>query len=157
VSLLPVNMLIAVAWAAAAGDFSTITLGVGFAAGFLALYAFEGLPGDIGYHRRVLAALGLTAYFIYDLVKSSVEVAGAVLSPARRQRSQFVIMPLDVRSEFGIMLTANLISLTPGTLSVDVAADRRTLLIHAMFADDPAGVVKGLKDGIERRVLEVTE
>jgi multicomponent Na+:H+ antiporter subunit E len=157
VSLLPVNMLIAVAWAAAAGDFSSATLAVGFAAGFVALYAFEEMQGDRGYHRRVLAALGLTGYFIYDLVKSSVQVAGAVLSPARRQRSRFVVMPLDVRSEFGIMLTANLISLTPGTLSVDVAADRRSLLIHAMFADDPEGAVRGLKDGIERRVLEVTE
>jgi multicomponent Na+:H+ antiporter subunit E len=150
-------MLIAVAWGAAAGDFSSTTLGVGFAAGFLALYAFDAGERGTAYHRRVLATLGLTAYFIYDLVKSSVQVAGAVLSPARRQRARFVVMPLDVRSEFGIMLTANLISLTPGTLSVDVAADRRTLLIHAMFADDPAAVVKGLKDGIERRVLEVTE
>jgi multicomponent Na+:H+ antiporter subunit E len=157
VSLLPVNMLIAVAWAAAAGDFSSASLGLGFAAGFLALYAFSGMQGDDRYHRRVLAALGLTSYFVYDLVKSSAQVAAAVLSPARRQRSRFVTMPLDVRSEFGIMLTANLISLTPGTLSVDVAEDRRSLLIHAMFADDPEGVVRGLKDGIERRVLGVTE
>lgn len=158
-NLLPMNVLIAFAWAAASGDFSTGTLAVGFAAGFFCLHAFGELQARYGddYSRRVFAALGLAAYFAYDLVKSCVQVAVAVLMPSRLQRSRFVTMPLDVKSDLGIMLTANLITLTPGTLSVDVSDDRASLLVHAMFADDPDAVVKGLKDGIERRVMAVTE
>jgi multicomponent Na+:H+ antiporter subunit E len=62
-----------------------------------------------------------------------------------------------VQSDFEILLVTNLISLTPGTLSLDVTPDRKTLIVHAMFADDPEGLVRELKDGMERMVKEVFE
>ena len=52
-----------------------------------------------------------------------------------------IIMPLDVKTDAGILLVANLISLTPGTLSLDVSEDRKNLKIHAMFADDPEELI----------------
>jgi multicomponent Na+:H+ antiporter subunit E len=66
-------------------------------------------------------------------------------------------MPLDVQSDLEILLVTNLISLTPGTLSLDVTPDRKTLIVHAMFADDPEALVKELKNGMERMVKEVFE
>jgi multicomponent Na+:H+ antiporter subunit E len=154
-ALLPVNLLIALAWATVSGVFSAANLFVGFVAGFLSLAAFSEFYGDARYHRRVFATLGLALYFLWDLISSTWTVALAVLFRHHLGRSRFVEMPLDVQSDFGIMLTANLISLTPGTLSVDVGEDRKSLLIHAMFADDPEDVVAGLKHGLERRVIEV--
>jgi len=68
-----------------------------------------------------------------------------------------VEVPLDVRSDAEILLVTNLISLTPGTLSVDVSEDRRTLLVHAMFADDEEQLVADLKGGMERMVREAFE
>jgi multicomponent Na+:H+ antiporter subunit E len=62
---------------------------------------------------------------------------------------------MTVQSDAAIMLLANLISLTPGTLSVDVSPDRRSLLIHAMFADDEQAVIDSIKTGVERRILEL--
>jgi multicomponent Na+:H+ antiporter subunit E len=56
-----------------------------------------------------------------------------------------------------ILLVTNLISLTPGTLSLDVTDDRSTLYIHAMFADDPDEIRRQIKDGMERWVIEATE
>ena len=66
-------------------------------------------------------------------------------------------MPLDVKSDTGILLVTNLISLTPGTLSIDVSDDRSTLTLHAMFASDPDAVCKQLKDGMERWVIDAVE
>ena len=66
-------------------------------------------------------------------------------------------MPLDVKSDAGILLVANLIALTPGTLSLDLSRDRRTLYVHAMFIDDPDALRRELKQGMERRVIEVVE
>ncbi|MEM6465820.1 MAG: Na+/H+ antiporter subunit E, partial [Pseudomonadota bacterium] len=57
----------------------------------------------------------------------------------------------------GILLVTNLISLTPGTLSIDVSEDRKTLKIHAMFADDPEAVCATLKSGMERWVIDALE
>lgn len=152
--MLPLNLMIALVWAAAAGDFTFANLALGFAGGFVALWAFNGVFGP-GYHRRFFSSVALILYFFYDLTMSSLQVAGAVLRPSRAAHPRFVRMPLDVESDLGVMLTANLITLTPGTLSVDVSEDRRELLIHAMFGEDPEEVVASCKHGIERRVRRV--
>jgi multicomponent Na+:H+ antiporter subunit E len=149
-----VNLLIMLGWALVTGDFSSGNLVGGFAVGFAALWIAGGLFGAERYHARLVGAVGLFVYFLYDLVVSSLIVAWDVLTPRLRAQPCFVEMPLDARTDLEIMLTANLISLTPGTLSVDVSPDRRTLLVHAMFARDPSAVVAHLKGGIERRVLE---
>jgi multicomponent Na+:H+ antiporter subunit E len=153
--LLPSNLLIAVAWATVAGDFSAPNLIIGFVAGYIALYAFGEFYGGSRYHARMRAGFALALYFLWDLTKSCVQVAWAVLRQHHRGRSRFVRMKLDVESDFGAMLTANLITLTPGTLTVDMDEEKRELLIHAMFADDPEAVAQDLKDNIERRVIEV--
>jgi multicomponent Na+:H+ antiporter subunit E len=64
-------------------------------------------------------------------------------------------VPLDAKTDFEIMMVANLISLTPGTLSIDLSEDRRYLYVHVMFMQDVAEVRRELKQGLEKRVLEV--
>ena len=72
-------------------------------------------------------------------------------------RPAIIALPLEVQKEGEIMLLANLISLTPGTLSVDVSTDRSTLYIHAMDVDDPDALRQEIRDGFERRILDVME
>ena len=60
-----------------------------------------------------------------------------------------------LRSDLEIMLVANLVSLTPGTLSIDVSTDRKTLFVHVMFLEDVEEVCHAIKNGLEKRVLEV--
>jgi multicomponent Na+:H+ antiporter subunit E len=153
-SLFALNLLIAVGWAAVAGGFAAVDLVVGFLGGFLALWLTRPLFGPSPYFRRTFGALGLIVFFLYDLLRSSVAVVWDVITPEMQSRPRMVRMPLDCRDETEIMLTANLISLTPGTLTVDVSPDRRELVIHAMFAEDPDEVVHDLKRGMERRVME---
>ncbi|QIK40163.1 Na+/H+ antiporter subunit E [Pontivivens nitratireducens] len=105
---------------------------------------------------RPFWVLNLLLYFVWDLLWSSLEVAWDVLTPQDRARPRVLLLPLDARSDAEIMATANLISLTPGSLSIDVSDDRATLMIHTMFgAEDPEGTKNSLKRGIERRVLRV--
>lgn len=152
--MLGVNLLIMLGWAVVTGDYSSGSLAFGFLVGFGALWIAGGLFGERRYHARVIGAVRLLAYFLVDLVKSSLVVAWDVLTPTLHARPAFIEMPLDATSDVEIMFTANLISLTPGTLSIDVSPDRRTLLVHAMYADDPEAVIAGLKAGMERQVLE---
>ena len=153
-SLFALNLLIAVGWAAVAGGFGAVDLVLGFAGGFLALWLTRPLFGPSPYFRRTFGAIGLVVFFLYELVRSSIAVVWDVVTPKIHSRPRMVRMPLDCVDETQIMLTANLISLTPGTLTVDVAADRSHLVIHAMFAEDPDEVVHDLKRGLERRVME---
>ena len=66
-------------------------------------------------------------------------------------------MPLDAKGDTEILLVASLISLTPGTLSLDVSPDRKTLYVHGMFVEDPEALKQELKQGMERSVIEAME
>ncbi|MGB0497111.1 MAG: Na+/H+ antiporter subunit E [Rubricella sp.] len=106
---------------------------------------------------KPIKLLNLIVYFLWDLVTSSFQVAWDVVTPRLRAQPKLLLLPMDAKTDGEITLTANLISLTPGTLSLDVSEDRQQLLVHAMFAaKDPDATKRDLKDGIERRVLEVT-
>lgn len=97
----------------------------------------------------------LSSLFFKDLVLSVRDVAILVMRPKRPFRSAIVAVPLDVKSDEGITLLANMITLTPGTTSLHVSDDKGTLYAHVMNASD--GSVAGIKDGFERNVREVLQ
>lgn len=108
--------------------------------------------------RRAWALVVLFVMFLWDLLISSLQVARAVLSPRDITEPRFVTIPLNTRTDAGITMTANFISLTPGTLTVDVSDDRRTLLVHDLLAGESSEATRqGVHDGIEKRVMRVTE
>ncbi len=101
----------------------------------------------------LIAWTRLTALFVKDLALSVRDVAILVLRPRRPFRSAIVAVPLDVKSDEGITLLANMITLTPGTTSLHVSQDRSTLYAHVMNASDES--VAQIKDGFETCVREV--
>jgi multicomponent Na+:H+ antiporter subunit E len=105
--------------------------------------------------RKTGPALRFAAFFAKEVLVSALRVAVDVLAPRPRMRPAVVGVPLDVRTDGQITLLAILITLTPGTLALDVSPDRRTLLVHAMFADDAERVRREIKGGFERRILEL--
>jgi multicomponent Na+:H+ antiporter subunit E len=95
----------------------------------------------------------LAGLFLKELALSVKEVTLTVLDPQRASRSAILAVPLDVKSDAGITLLANMITLTPGTVSLHVSEDRTTLYVHVMNVSDLS--VRQIKDGFERRVKEV--
>lgn len=151
------NIILAIAWVAFTGSVSLVGLITGFVIGYGALRLIQPLIGTSSYFKRVAAWIKLVIMFHYELIVSSIAVAIDVLTPRHRSRPAIIEVPLDVKTDTGILLVTNLISLTPGTLSLDVSEDRKTLLVHAMFADDPDALRKSLKDGMERWVIDAVE
>lgn len=149
------NILLALAWVAMNGEFTYQSFVVGFLLGFLILFFAQRGAGSPGYVRKVWQVAGLLVFFIKELVVANLRVAYDVLTPGYRMRPGILAVPLDASTDLEITLLANLITLTPGTLSLDVSNDRRTLYIHAMYADDPEAVKRSIKHGFERRILEV--
>ncbi len=149
------NFALALAWAAITGNFEPSNLLLGFALGFLVLLFARRVAGGPGYALKIVQVLGLLAFFLWELFVANLRVAYDVITPRAHMRPGVIAIPLDVESDTEITLLANLISLTPGTLSLDVAADRRTLYIHAMYLDDVESSRQRIKRGFERRVLAV--
>ncbi|MFQ6550204.1 Na+/H+ antiporter subunit E [Aestuariibius sp. 2305UL40-4] len=152
------NLLLAGCWAALSGSFSVFSLLVGFVLGFLILWLLQPLIGGApGYFLRTYHWIRLIVMFHYELIVSSLSVVWDIVTPRHRAKPDVIEVPLDVTTDAGILLVTNLISLTPGTLSLDVAPDRKTLLVHAMFAEDPDKIRNDLKNGMERWVKEAVE
>ena len=106
---------------------------------------------------RLWYLLRLFVFFLWDLLVSSLLVARAVLSPKDITKPRLVTIPLNVKSDAGITMVANFITLTPGTLTVDVSNDRSTLLVHDLLAGVSGdGTRESVRTGIESRVLKVT-
>lgn len=132
-----INLLLAGLWAALAGAFTPVNLLIGFLVGFAALWAARPLFREDGYFLRAPRLVGLAVVFLYDLVASSFAVAADVLRWTPRNRPGVIAAPLEAQSGAEVLTVSSLVTLTPGTLSLDVSEDGRTLWVHAMFVDDP--------------------
>lgn len=154
--LLALNLLLALGWCALVGELDVASYLAGLALGFLVLRACAPLFGPTAYFRKLPRLLELAAFFLVELVRSSLRVAHDVLTPAHRSRPGVVAVPLEPMSDLELTLLATLASLTPGTLALDLSADRRILFVHTMFLDTPEALRREIKQSLERRVLGVT-
>ena len=149
------NLLLAAAWAFAQGDFSTFQFAVGFVLGYAVLWLGGNIVGATRYCRNLPLLFELLLFFCWELLQANFRVAKDVVALRHRFRPGIIAMPLEAKTDTEIMLLANLISLTPGTLSLGVSNDRRVLYVHALDIDDPEKQKQTLKDGFERRLLKV--
>ena len=150
-------LLLSAAWIALTGEVTpgNVLEGAVLSALVLLLVRFRGRPG-LRLSKAPKAA-GLFLYFLKEILLSNAAVARSILRPVSSLSPGIVAVPLDLTSDAGITVLANLITLTPGTLSLDVSPDRRTLYVHALDVGDPDTFRREVKEGFERRVKEVFE
>jgi multicomponent K+:H+ antiporter subunit E len=106
----------------------------------------------------VRAPSTLAKYFLvvlWDILIANVVVAKLILSPNRKLQPGFFVIDLDARHPLAISLLANTISLTPGTVSCDVSADRKQLLVHALHLEDTAATIHDIKTRYEAPLNKV--
>ena len=150
------NVLISLLWALLTGKVSVGNLLLGFVLGYVALVILYPKSGtSSSYFRKTVQVISFAAFFTKELVVSSWRVAVDVMRPLPEMRPGVIGIPMDAETDLEITLLANVISLTPGTLSLDVSKDRKTLYIHAMYVINPDDLRKEIKDGLERRLLEL--
>lgn len=149
--------ILALVWAAITGSFSGLNLLFGGLVGGAAVLLLRKSLGNHGHMRRVRRALSLLGLFLYELMASAVRVALVVLRPdmSKVMQPAIVAVPLSVKSDLEITILANLITLTPGTLSVDLSPDRSVLYVHALNMGDREAMIAEIKNGFEKKVLEV--
>lgn len=149
------NVLLALIWSALHGEFTLTSLVIGFLLGYLILSFGAKVVGAREYVRRLPMVVGFIIFFIKELVIANLQVMYDILTPTHYSRPSVLAIPLDAKTPLEITFLANLITLTPGTLSLDCSDDCKVLYIHAMFVDDVEAFKKQIKDGLEKRLLEV--
>ncbi len=141
-------------WAAVTGSFAPLNLGFGLVLSALALFLIRENVQPSRIAVRPLGVLALTLLFFKELALSAFKVAVLVIRPKMDLKPGIFAFPLRVDRDFEITLLANLITLTPGTLSVDVSDDRRFLYVHALDCADPQATIRDIADGFEAKILE---
>lgn len=152
------NLLLAIAWVALTGDASAANALAGLLIGLALQWLLDLGGGRSGYPVRVVRAVRFALFFAWELLLANLRVAWLVIRPQGHLRPAIVAVPLDVVSDAAIQLLATTITLTPGTLSLDVSSDRRTLYVHVVdVGDDVDACVRDLKASFERRIKEMLE
>lgn len=101
------------------------------------------------------AAIRLALVVLWDIVRANIVVARLVLGPVARLRPAFVIVPLDTQHPQAVALLANIVTMTPGTVTAEIDDARTRMLVHVLHAADPARVVADIKSRYERPLKEI--
>ena len=150
-------IIMALLWAGINGNFSEANLIFGAVIGLVAVLLLRQSLVSPGLGKRVKRIAKLGASFVYELMASAIKVAVLVLRPDMHKviRPAFVKVPLSVKSEAEITVLANLVTLTPGTLSVDVSEDKKFLYVHTISLDTREALIAEIANGFEKQVKEV--
>jgi multicomponent Na+:H+ antiporter subunit E len=154
-SLVLLTIVLALGWAAATGSFTLPNLLLGAVVGAAGLFVVRRYVSRPHVLPRVWRIVSLALLFIRELVLSALRVARLVIRPDLNAhiRPAIIAFPLTATSDAEITLLANLITLTPGTLSVDVSEDRQFLYIHAIHVTDRDAFIRDIARGFEAKVM----
>jgi len=149
------NLLLAFIWVALTGAVYYSNFMFGFAVGFFLMWVMNRGEKDNRYFTRVPKVIGFFLYFLYEMIRANLQVAFDVLTPRFFMTPGIVKYPMNARTDAEINLLSTIISLTPGTLILDVSEDRKVLYIHVMYLKDKEEFIQQIKNGFERRILEI--
>src|SRR5690554_176759 len=149
------NILLAVVWVFLTGTINGTNFTFGFILSYLVLWLISSNEGKRKYFVIAPRIISFTFYFLYELIKANLQVAADVITPKFYMEPGIIKYPLDAESDLEITLLANIITLTPGTLSLDISDDRKVLYIHAMYVNDKEEFINSIKNGFEKRILKI--
>ncbi|NCN28227.1 Na+/H+ antiporter subunit E [bacterium] len=106
--------------------------------------------------KKLLLWPSFILFFLKELFLANFRVARDVLRKSPRIQPAIVAVPLDLKSKFGLMVLANSITLTPGTLALDISDDDKTMYIHTLYLDGgKEAFIKLTKETFEKRIMEL--
>jgi len=153
VGLFLLNSLLAVLWMLMWGAFDIYALLAGFVAGYLLLGLLSRVALSTTYGTKLWKLLAFAAYFLRILVQANLQVAREIVTPGFSMTPRLIRYSVEGMTPVQITTLANAITLTPGTLSVDVTEDGRFLYVHSMYARSRAEAVHDL-DLLRKRLME---
>lgn len=153
------NIALAMIWELLYPKWSVSAFVVGYLLGAVILFLFYYKDRHNFYLNKFWKALILFLIFIKELCLSSLNVLMYVCLPLSHLKPGIVEMDLDedLKSDLELITLANMITLTPGTLTLEISPDNSKLYIHALNCEDPDQVVADIRNAFERRIKEVSQ
>lgn len=156
-------LILGLVWSFVSGDISILNFVIGSVLGLVIIRSLEKLyrpDKDIPFRSITEHVPKFAVYFVIlliEITKASVQIARIILSPGMDIRPGIIAVPIRTTKDASITAIANTISLTPGTLTVDVSEDLTKLYVHAIDASEPEALRHSIRDKLEKYVLEAFE
>ncbi|HET98235.1 MAG TPA: Na+/H+ antiporter subunit E [Desulfurivibrio alkaliphilus] len=151
------NIFLPLVWMALTGQFTFANYLIGFLITSLALWMVH-KPGEVNlliYLARLGRWLRFSLFFLKELTVASLRVVNDILTKGHGMRPAVIAVPLDLKSNLEITLLASLVTLTPGSLCLEVSPERDVMFIHAMYVEDVEEFRRQIKEKMEYQVREV--
>lgn len=150
------NVLIALTWMFLSVSFKPTTFIVGYLLGLLMLFMLRKSFSSRFYMDRLWAVIKLASLFLKELVLSNISVLKLIVQPTMPIRPAIFAMPTVLEQDWEITLLSSLITLTPGTVVIDISDDNKTLYIHSIDFEDIDEAVDSIRNTFEKAILEVS-
>lgn len=153
------NLFIATLWVLLNDDPNAdiTTFLSGFVVGLFILYAMHRFFGMQFYLGRVIKILKLILLFIKELLLSSYSVLKQILDPQLNITPGIFTYETRLQGDWQITALALLLTLTPGSVVMEVSEDGSVFYIHAMDIEESKETVLRSIDKFEKAILEVTQ
>ncbi len=115
------------------------------------------MPNLLSLIIRIFRLFLFTGYYLKELLLSSIYVAWDIITPKDRMRPGIVEVPIDLKKETAIIALVNLISMTPGSLSVDLTPDKKKIYVHVMYLFDREKFISKTKSELEHKIRQIFE
>lgn len=106
--------------------------------------------------RFIFGSISFFFYYLGEIILANIQVAREILSPKFNIRPAILEIPMHIQSDVQLLTLHNLITMTPGTLSLDISVDRKSIYVHVMMVDDIEQAKQEIKNSIEKRILEMS-
>ena len=150
------NVVLALVWMFLSHSYNPSSFIVGYLLGILLLLGFRKFFDTRFYLVRVWAVIKLCFLFIKELILANISVLKVILKPKLDMKPGIFALETQLKQPWEITLLANLITLTPGTLVINVSDDNKTLYIHAMDIHDVQSEIDAIKNSFEKAIMEVS-
>ncbi|MDQ0229782.1 Na+/H+ antiporter subunit E [Metabacillus malikii] len=150
------NFFLALTWMFLSNDYSPLAFLKGYFFGLLVMFIMRRFFKHRFYLANIIAIIRLLFIFCIELIKSNISVLKVILSPKLSMKPGIFALETELERDWEITVLSNLITLTPGTLVLDVSADKKTLYIHAMDIDDVEQAKRDIKETFEKAIKEVS-
>ncbi|WP_391202907.1 Na+/H+ antiporter subunit E [Psychrobacillus sp. L4] len=151
------NVVIALTWMFLSVSFKPSTFIVGYVLGLLMLWMLRKSFSSRFYLERIWAVIKLVILFLKELTLSNIAVLLLIIKPKMPIRPAIFAMPTVLEKDWEITLLSSLITLTPGTIVIDISDDNKILYIHSIDFDNVDDAINSIKDTFEKAILEVSK
>ncbi len=149
------NFFLAFLWMFIEGKFSASGFITGYILGLIVIFAMRRFFRSKFYLHRVYAWIKLTLIFLRELILSNIAVTKVVLNPTLDIQPGIFALETKLKNDWEVTLLSSLITLTPGTLVVDISPDNKVLYIHAMDIQDVDEAIESIRNSFEKAIMEV--